>query len=254
MEQWNGAVAVVTGASAGIGESIAIELVKKGLKVVGLARRIDRLNKLKEDLKNESGEFHPIKCDMTIEEDILAAFQWTRNNLGGVNLLVNNAGTSRHSNLTEGKTSDWKTVIDLNLLGLCIATREAVKIMTENDVAGLIIHINSVAGHFPLTSQAPTLNVYGASKYAVTSVAETLRLELAAKKSKIRVTSISPGVVKTEILQASGLDKIESIRDIMKTIPALEPVDVANAVLYLMTTPPSVNVTELTIRPTGETL
>ncbi|XP_044731172.1 farnesol dehydrogenase-like isoform X3 [Chrysoperla carnea] len=253
MEQWIGAVAVVTGASAGIGESIAIELVKKGLKVVGLARRIDRLNKLKEDLKNESGEFHPIKCDMTIEEDILAAFQWTRNNLSGVNLLVNNAGTLRNTSLTEGKTSDWKTVIDLNLLGLCIATREAVKIMTEKNIAGLIIHINSVAGHYPISSMASQINVYGATKYGVTNLAETLRLELAAKKSNIRVTSLSPGYVKTEILEAAGFGTMKGTDETFKDAPTLEPLDISNAILYLMSTPPSVNVTELTIRPTRET-
>lgn len=215
-------------------------------------------------MKNESGEFHPIKCDLTIEEDILAAFQWTRNNLGGVNLLVNNAGTLRNTSLTgefckinkiktynlikffkintEGKTSDWKTVIDLNLLGLCIATREAVKIMTEKNVAGLIIHINSVAGHYPIPSFASQLNVYGATKYGVTNLAETLRLELAAKKSNIRVTSLSPGYVESEILDVAGFGSAQDTDKLFSDAPILKPVDISNAILYLMSTPPSVNV------------
>ncbi|XP_044733044.1 farnesol dehydrogenase-like [Chrysoperla carnea] len=253
MEDWIGAVAIVTGASSGIGEAIAIELVKKGLKVVGLARRIDRLNNLKEHLENELGEFYPIKCDMTKEEEILAAFEWIKNTLGSIALLVNNAGYGKYTTLSEGTTSDWKSIFDVNVMGLCIATREAIKNMTENNTAGLIVHMNSIFGHLVPTTCAETENVYIASKYCVTALAETLRLELAKSKAPIRVSSISPGIVDTGLIAAGGFTD-DHLTELYNRVPPLKPVDIANAVLYILSTPRNVNVTELTIRPAGEIL
>ena len=87
-------VAIVTGASSGIGQSITKALIEHGLKVVGLARRLEKMEELKNEMKNKKGEFFPIQCDLTNEEDILKAFNWTKKNLGGVDILVNNAGTS----------------------------------------------------------------------------------------------------------------------------------------------------------------
>ena len=93
MDRWVNKVAIVTGASSGIGQSISKALIEHGLKVVGLARRLKKMEEFKNEMKNEKGEFFPIQCDLTNEEDILKAFDWTKKNLRGVDILVNNAGT-----------------------------------------------------------------------------------------------------------------------------------------------------------------
>nr|CAD7415027.1 unnamed protein product [Timema poppensis] len=143
MLRWSGRVAVVTGASSGIGRSIAEELVKKGLQVVGLARRLDRLEELRDEVQNAPGKLYPIKCDITSEEDILAAFEWTKEHLNGVDILVNNAGVGTIQTLIENTTSELRKILDVNVLGLSICTREAVKSMRERGVDdGHIININ----------------------------------------------------------------------------------------------------------------
>lgn len=153
---------------------------------MGLARRLDRLEDLAKKLDDKRGKLHPVQTDITNEEEILKAFDWTKTNLGPVGILVNNAGISRFSNLTEGKTEDWKAVLDTNVLALSIATREAIKSMRENKINGHIIHINSIAGHS--VPPLPNYNVYPASKHAVTALTETLRQELTKLGSNIRVS------------------------------------------------------------------
>lgn len=125
-------------------------------------------------------------CDVTKEQDILSAFSWISANIGPVHILINNAGISLPSSLLDGKTEDWKSVLDTNVLGLCVATREAAKSMRENNIDGHVIHINSISGHS--VTPLPNYNVYPASKFAVTALTETLRQELTRMESKIKVT------------------------------------------------------------------
>ncbi|GFG29128.1 hypothetical protein Cfor_12655 [Coptotermes formosanus] len=101
MERWAGRVAVVTGASSGIGAAIAAELTKKGLKVVGLARRVERVQELSKSLETATGKLHAVKCDVGNEADVLAAFKWVKNNLGGVDILINNAAVGHDTSLIE---------------------------------------------------------------------------------------------------------------------------------------------------------
>lgn len=155
--------------------------------MVGIARRAERIEELSKKLEDRKGKLYAVKADMTNEEDILKAFEWTKNNLGPVHILVNNAGGAvLTTNLIDGDTQLWKKVLNLNVLGLCIATREAVKNMRANDVDGHIIHINSVGGH--KVPNFPNMNVYPASKFAVTALTETLRQELNSIGSKIKIT------------------------------------------------------------------
>jgi len=255
MERWKGKIAVVTGASSGIGAAIAGHLVETGVTVVGLARRKEKVEELARKLQGSPGKLYAIATDITKEEDILKAFKWIKYNLGPVHILVNNAGVGRATNLIEGDTKLWKDIIDTNVMGLCIATREAVNDMRANKVDGHIIHINSIVGHTVLN--IPDTNIYPASKHAVTALTETLRQELNSIGSKIKITSISPGLVDTNMFDAgaaasgkSGVSKQK--QEFFKSLPSLQPEDVADAVNYVLATPPHVQVHELMIKPVGE--
>jgi NADP+-dependent farnesol dehydrogenase len=154
--------------------------------VVGFARRSDRIEELSKKLQHHKGKLHSIKVDLTNEEEILQGFKWVCDNLGPVHILVNNAGTIQDTTLTEGDTEKWKKTFDTNVMGLCITTREAVKIMKVNNIDGHIVHINSIAGHKVPT--LPRVNVFAASKHAVTALTETLRQELNGLGLKIKIT------------------------------------------------------------------
>ncbi|RZC37292.1 dehydrogenase/reductase SDR family member 11-like, partial [Asbolus verrucosus] len=243
MERWCGKIAVVTGASAGCGAAIAEVLVKEGLQVVGLARRKERIDELAQKLTGAKGKLYAIKADMTVENDIIEAFRWIKDNLGPVSVLINNAGLSQPNTLIGGNTEMWKRVLDTNVLGLTIATREAIEHMNANEIDGHVIHINSILGHY--VAQVPKLNMYSASKFAVTALTETLRQELVALGSKIRITSVSPGPVDTEFATASNLYENKDYEKLYKAMPKLKGEDVADAVVYVLSTPPHVQVWSL---------
>ncbi|PSN43219.1 hypothetical protein C0J52_17256 [Blattella germanica] len=226
MERWAGRVAVVTGASSGIGAAIAEKFVKNGLKVAGLARRVERVEELKTALKKEKGELHPIKCDVSNPTEIKEAFKEIKKKYGGVDILINNAGTAFENTLIGGPEEHWKGILDLNVLGLSVCTKQALDIMKENGVDdGHIVHINSVVGHQYVEGGY----FYTASKRAVTALTEGLRRELAQKESKIKITSVSPGAVKTEFLTTSKITSI-SVEQAKKMMNFLESEDVADAV------------------------
>lgn len=254
MEQWKGKVAVVTGASAGIGEAICKDLCQHGVIVVGLARRLDRLEQLKQCIvkDNKMAVFHPVKCDLIEESDIQKAFEYVCKNLGGVDILVNNAGiVSFESFLDPDNLASLKRIIDTNLVGLVSCTKKAFQSMSDRDTPGYIINVSSVAGHSVPTMPGikPMMNVYPSSKYALTALITVLRHELNyLKKNKIRVSNISPGAVRTEIFGAGG----GSIEMLGNETPMLESKDVSNAILYMLGTNPRVQIEDVIIRPTGE--
>lgn len=154
--------------------------------MAGVARRLDKMQQLAERVHDKPGEFHPFQLDVTIEEDIIQTFKHIANTLGPIHVLVNNAGIGQPTTLVGGNAEMWKKVFDTNVLSLCMTTREAIEDMKRSGVDGHVIHINSVLGHHVL--QIPRLNVYPASKFAVTALTETLRRELMDLGSKIKVT------------------------------------------------------------------
>ncbi|KAF5293558.1 hypothetical protein FQA39_LY03043 [Lamprigera yunnana] len=214
--------------------------VDSKIKVVGLARRKDKLQALAESLINKPGKFHHFTTDVANENEVLNAFKWIKEQLGPVHILINNAGIKRCTTLINGDTQMWKDTLNTNVMGLCVTTREAVKDMMKNNVDGAIIHINSLAGH--RVASLRDYNVYPASKYAVTALTETLQQELASIGSKIK--SISPGLVKTEMLSASYMMDLERLQG----YPMMQPDDVAQAVMYVLSTPPNVQVVGLARR------
>ncbi|KAF4531859.1 hypothetical protein B566_EDAN000887 [Ephemera danica] len=200
--------------------------------------------------KSFKGEVHAVQCDVTKEEDVLRVIQWTRDNLGGVDVLVNNAGIGYRSPLTGIDTEQMRHTIDVNVFGLCVFTREVVKDMRDRGVNdGHIFHISSVSGQRIM--DIPGSYLYGSTKHAVRVLTEGLRRELRDLKTQIRVTGISPGLVRTEIAEAAGMSK-EQAEKYYEAKPHLQSKDVAEALLYALATPPHVQVHELTILPIGQ--
>ncbi|KAF5299187.1 hypothetical protein FQA39_LY02360 [Lamprigera yunnana] len=248
MDRWKNKVAIVTGASAGIGYAIAEKLVNEGVIVVGFARRKQKLEEISQKLNKNNKLFHYCVVDLTKEEDILSGFKWVAENVGPVHIMINNAAVGRLANLMDGDTILWKEVIDTNVIALCIATREAIKDMKKNNVDGHIVHINSTAGHVVFSNN----NIYTASKFAVTALTEALKKELEAAKSKIKITSVSPGFVATDFMHATFERSKQNYNDsdvckFLSTCRALVPEDIANAVVYTLGTPPYVQVQEIRI-------
>ncbi|MEM9463659.1 MAG: SDR family NAD(P)-dependent oxidoreductase [Myxococcota bacterium] len=245
---WNGRVAMVTGASSGIGEAIAQMLAAAGARLVLLARREDRLRALADQLVAQgAAEVLTQTCDLRDEAQILAAFATTRERFDGVDLLINNAGLGRDAPLCSGATDDWREMLEVNVLALCVCTREAVADMRRRGDRGHVVHISSMASH----RVPPGSGVYSATKYAVRSLTEGLRQELRAAGSDIRVTAISPGFVQTEFAEVYHRDPAAAEQTYGR-YPVLQSADVAEAVRYVITAPPHVQVHDLLMRPTQQ--
>lgn len=243
-------MALVTGASVGIGAAITRALVKHGMRVVGCARNVQQIESIRDELKAEKGQLIPIKCDLTKEEEILAMFKQIQTDLGGVDVCINNAGLSHCAPLLSGSTADWRNMLDVNVLGLCICTREAFQQMKKNKVDdGHIFLINSMSGHRVIRN--PAGHFYSATKYAVSGLLEGIRNELQEQNSHIRVTSVSPGLVATEFQQR--MHKSEEIgKTICSHFKCLEAEDLANAVIYALSAPAHVQVHDILLRPTEQ--
>ncbi|XP_043115103.1 dehydrogenase/reductase SDR family member 11-like [Puntigrus tetrazona] len=250
MDRWKGRVALVTGASVGIGAAIAKTLVRHGMKVVGCARNVEQIQKLSSECVSSgfSGNLIPYKCDLSVEDDMLSMFSWIKVHHQGIDVCVNNAGLNFREPLLSGKTSGWRTIMDVNVIALSVCTREAYQSMKERNIDdGHIININSVCGHRVVNSA--DAHFYTASKYAVTALTEGLRQELREAKTHIRATSISPGLVETEFVYRLYNENPEMVVATYKSIKSLQAEDIANAVVYVLSAPPHVQIGDIDITP-----
>lgn len=173
MDKWEGKTAIVTGASSGIGDAIVRDLVKHGINVVALARRMVRLQKLRDQLRNEKGKVIPVKCDVSDKESVEAAFEEIEQRVGKVHILVNNAGICVAGEIfNNSKKTDEVIVntINTNFLGLVRVSKNAYKLMKKTDEYGIIINIGSIAGHN--ASMDFALNVYPGEFDLVPKIAE----------------------------------------------------------------------------------
>ncbi|ALC49343.1 CG8757 [Drosophila busckii] len=252
MERWRNKVAVVSGASGGIGAACAQALVGAGLVVVGLARRQERIEALRETLPaNQRSRLHALKCDIQEEQQVLQAFEWTQRQLGGVQLLVSNAGIIASTELSGAQnTPEIRRTLETNIMGSVYCIREAFQSMKSQQAAaassggggggggGHVVIVNSVAGQqVPnLGPQLPSLNIYPASKFALRAMQEIYRQEFQRHQTQVRVSTISPGLVDTDILPA----ELQGV--IKQHMPMLSCKDVADAVLWTIATPPNVQV------------
>ncbi|XP_076268040.1 farnesol dehydrogenase-like [Rhynchophorus ferrugineus] len=246
MNRWVGTVAVVTGCSSGIGQAIAEALVKNGIIVAGLARRIEILEKQSDNLRQEKGKLYGFKCDVTKSDQIINSFKAITETLGPISILVNNAGINLEADLIDGDIDKWRQIMDTNVMALNVCTREAISSMKAHDIKGHIIHINSISGH--MLFEVSGFSLYSATKHAVTTLTEVLRREIISAKLPIKLTSISPGVVKTNFfLNSFGEDGDK----VFEGRPYLSSQDIAENVMYVLSTPEHVDIKELTVVTQG---
>lgn len=193
MEKWQNKVAVVTGASAGIGAACCEALVENGMIVVGLARRqelIEQLRDLWQGEKEKQQRLHALKCDVRNENDVVQAFERIVKEYGAIAVLINNAGIVRDTELIkENNTEDLCAILETNVMGVAYCTREAFKTMSKNgNSQGHVIIINSIAGHRVYHFPDKSTNMYSPSKHAVTAMTEVYRNEFLMHNTKIKVT------------------------------------------------------------------
>lgn len=238
----NDKVAVVTGASSGIGKSIAEELSKKGCKVVLASRSFD---KLKDIGKGLSGSFE-VEMDVTSNDSVIDAFEKINDRFGRIDILVNCAGVMPLTYLKNRQLEDWLQTIEVNVKGTLRCIHAALPLMKKQN-SGHIINIASVDGKEIFEGGA----VYGASKAAVIELSRAMRMEL-SPDFNIRVTSIEPGTVDTDLREDITDEELLEDKDYGNGEPKLAPKNIADAVLYATTQPDSVNVNELLIKPTGK--
>lgn len=236
-------VIAITGASSGIGEATAKLLAQNGAKVVLGARRTEKLEKIVQEIRAWGGTAEFKALDVTNREDVKAFIRFAKDKFGRVDVIFNNAGVMPLSPLNSLKVEDWDTIIDVNIRGVLNGIAAGLPIM-EAQGGGQIINTASIGAHLVV----PTATVYCATKYAVWAISEGLRQE----SQHIRVTTISPGVVETE-LGAEITDG--AAKDLMKEIrkTALTPDAIASAVLYAVSQPDNVDVNEVIVRLTAST-
>ena len=243
-----GKSAIVTGASSGIGVATARALAAEGAAVLLAARRAARLETLAGELGAAGAKVAVQPTDMRREDDILRLVGVARDRFGGVDILVNNAGLGRKAPLGSGPTEAWREMLEVNVLGLAIATREAIQDMDRRGIPGHIVHVASMAAH---RVPGPDSGMYAATKFAVRALTEGLRQELRARKSSIRVTAVSPGYVHTEFADVFNAEPGAS-DTLASRVRVLEAADVAEAVLWVVTRPPHVEVHDVLVRPTAQ--
>jgi NADP-dependent 3-hydroxy acid dehydrogenase YdfG len=240
-------VALVTGASSGIGEATARQLSAAGVKVVVIARRKDRLDQLVAEIKKDGGEALALEVDVTDTAACEQAVQQAHQQWGTLDILINNAGVMLLGPVQDAPLTEWERMVDLNIKGLLYMTHATLPHMTKQG-SGHIVNISSVAGRTVRSGSA----VYNLTKWGVGAFSESLRQELSEAKTGIRMTLIEPGAVNTELTDHLRPEIKDSIQQRFAGIRRLESDDIAAAIVYALSQPPHVSVNEVLIRPTDQ--
>ena len=245
MVRLDGKVAVITGASSGIGEATAEALAAEGATVVVAARREDRLNELVERIENAGGRTLAVSCDITDEGQAHDLVRRAVEEFGRIDILVNNAGVMLLSRIERGLSDQWRQMFEVNVMGLLYATHAAIGHMKEQG-SGHLINISSVAGR----KVRVTGGVYSGTKWAVGAISEALRLELL--EDNIRVTVIEPGAVATELPSHITDEEARQGMSRFEGVEILEAEDIANAIAYAAIQPERISINEVLIRPSRQ--
>jgi NADP-dependent 3-hydroxy acid dehydrogenase YdfG len=246
-----GTVALVTGASSGIGEQTAVVLAELGADVVVAARRTDRLDALVDRIIGKGGRALAVAADVTDEAQAGAAVARAVERFGRLDTVVANAGVMLLGQIEGADTSEWRRMIELNTLGAMYTAHAALPHLLAaaaqgpRQVADLVV-TSSVAGRVVRVGSG----VYNASKHAIGAFAESLRMEVAERH--VRVSLVEPGAVATELPSHNRPEVQERIRSRFAGVEQLQADDIARAVAFVVTSPRHVAVNEVLIRPTGQ--
>ncbi|MFW5875800.1 MAG: SDR family oxidoreductase [Myxococcota bacterium] len=241
-----GKVAIVTGASSGIGQSTALALAERGAKVALGARRADRLEALASRVAKAGGKATVVPTDVTDRGQVRHLVEQTRSSFGSVDILINNAGLMPLSLMKNLHEDEWERMVDVNLKGALFCIGAVLPHMMEQG-GGHIINVSSVAGRRVFPGGA----VYCGTKHALTAISEGLRSELSPKK-RIRVTCIEPGAVATELTDSITDPVMKQGSEAMQQMKQLEGDDIARAIVYALEQPDHVDVGELLLMPTDQ--
>lgn len=235
MQDLRGKVAVITGASSGIGEAAARLLVQEGVHVVLAARRRQHLDKLARELGTSASV---CQTDVADHAQVKALFKHVRQTYGGIDLLFNNAGLGISAKFENSYPTDWKKMIDANLMGVLNCTHAAIPLLRGREGA-MISTVSSVGGRYGVENWS----VYSATKYAVVGFHDALRKELGPER--IRVSVIEPGAVWTEFGHNVGA----ALDERRKQLDALTAENIAQALVYAFAQPGNVLIEEILLRP-----
>jgi NADP-dependent 3-hydroxy acid dehydrogenase YdfG len=240
-----GKVALVTGASSGIGAATAEALAAQGVRVVVAARRVDRLEEVAGRIRNSGGEATPVALDVTDESSCRQAVHVAVDTYGGLDILVNCAGLMLLGRVENADTAEWVAMINTNVLGLMFMTHAALPHLLES--RGTVVQMSSAAGRTP----RPNTSVYNASKFAVGAFGDALRQEVGDRG--VRVIVMEPGSTNTDLRhRMSDQTAKAAVEARIAGITQLEPTDVADAIVYALAAPPHVSFNEVLFRPTQQ--
>lgn len=250
-DRLNGSVALVTGASSGIGEATARALAAEGAKVALLARRVDRIEKLAQEIAGRGHTALAVECDVTDQAQVRDAITRTVGDFGRLDLVVNNAGVMLLGPIPGAPVEEWERMIDINLKGLLYTTHAALPHLLDaakDSARGVadLVNISSVAGRVPRAGAG----VYNLTKHGVGAVSEALRQEVSSEG--VRITIIEPGAVDTELTDHIRDGVREQVRERIGKVEPLQAHDIADAIEYAVTRPAHVSLNEILIRPTGQ--
>jgi NADP-dependent 3-hydroxy acid dehydrogenase YdfG len=236
-----GRVVAITGASSGIGEATALACAQAGARVALAARRVERLEQVIERIAQQGGEAVAIATDVSSEEQARAFVTQTHERFGRLDALVNNAGVMQLGPIDGAPTEEWRRMVDVNIFGVLYCTHAALPIMREQQ-EGHIVNVSSVGGKVVGTYSG----VYSLTKFGIGAFTEALRKE--SYDDGIRVTAVVPGSTATELRSHTRSEVLEKTLPAFAGVTPLDPDDIARAVIYALTQPANVSVSEVVVR------
>jgi NADP-dependent 3-hydroxy acid dehydrogenase YdfG len=251
MGSLSGTVALVPGASSGIGEAAALSLASRGASVAVAARRADRLSALADRIRGEGGVALVVEADVTSQEAAVAAVQRTVDELGRLDTLVNNAGVMLLGPVVDAPVEEWQRMVSVNVLGLLYTAHAALPHLLAAATDGRrkvadMVNVSSVAGRVARNGSG----VYNATKHAVGAFSEALRQEVTGRY--VRISLVEPGAVATELADHNRPEILDTIKQRFADIERLEADDIAETIAFIVTRPRHVAVNELLVRPTQQ--
>lgn len=244
MQNIKGKVVAITGASSGMGKAIAIELAKNGAKVVLGARRTEQLLQIVDEIKSTGGEATCAQIDVKHKADLVRLVNTAVEQYGKLDVIVNNAGVSQLARIDELDIDGWEEMIDINLKGVLYGMAAAIPVFKQQQ-AGHIVNIISTSG----IKIVPMQGVYAGTKNAIRTIAEAFRQE---SDGNIRITGISPGFVKTDFANNIKNQEMKTaVQQGMEQI-AIDPIAIANAVIYAICQPGDIEIGDIVIRPSKQ--